>query len=150
MKKILIIITILLITGCTNYHLTIEEFRNVSLDEGYFLDNENKEYQNYAYVKDVSYAYHREKDYLIEFIKLENNDYAYKFFLTNKEAFVNDTPEYKYIKYQNTNDYNLYHIETDRYYMLLIRMDNNMIYINTDIEFKQDIEKFLNKLNINF
>ena len=150
MKKSLIIIIILCLSGCVNYHLNIEEFRRVSLNEGYYLDNENREYQSYDYVKDVCYAYNREKDYLVEFINLENNDYAYRFFLTNKEAFSEEITRYVYLKEQNNMDYNLYHIETDKYYMLIIRMDDNVIYVNTDIEYKNDIEDLLLNLKINY
>ena len=115
MKKILLILLVIFITGCTNYHLTIDDFRSISLNEGYYLDNENKEYQSYNYVKDLCYAYNREKDYLVEYINLENNDYAYRFFLTNKEAFIEEITEYVYLKEQNSMDYNLYHIETNKY-----------------------------------
>ena len=41
MKKFLLILIVIFITGCTNYHLSIDEFRSVSLNEGYYLDNEN-------------------------------------------------------------------------------------------------------------
>ena len=147
MKKCLIIIIIFCLSGCVNYHLNIDEFRRVSLTEGYYLDNENREYKNYDY---VCYAYNREKDYLIEFINLENNDYAYRFFLTNKDAFSEEITRYVYLKEQNNRDYNLYHVETEKYYMLIIRMDNNIIYVNTDIEYKNDIENFLFNLKINY
>lgn len=150
MKKILIILIIILITGCSNYHLTIDEFRNISLNEGYYLDNQNIEYKNYDYVKDVCYAYDREKDYLVEFINLENNDYAYRFYLTNYEDFQDEVTTDSYLKIKNNDNYNLFHLENKKYYMLLIRMDNNIVYVNTEIEFKNDIENLLNKLNINY
>ena len=150
MRQILIIVTILILSGCTNYHLNIDEFRKTSLNEGYYLDNENREYKNYDYVQDICYAYNREKDYLVQFIKLKDDDYAYRFFLTNQDAFNQEKNKYTYFKEENTSNYNLYHIETEKYYMLLIRMDNSVIYVNTDIKYKSDIENLLDNLKLNY
>lgn len=150
MKKRWFLIFIFILCSCTNYHLTIKEFRDIALFNGYYLDNTNNEYKNYSYVKDVCYAYSRESDYLIQFIELNNDDYAYKFFLTNKEAIQDDSNEVLYHKEKNSNNYNLYHIKTKEYIMIVIRMDNNIIYVNTTIDNNDTITSFFDELNIEY
>ena len=141
---------ILFLTGCVNYHLTIDEFRNTSINEGYYLDNQNNEYKNYSYVKDVCYAYNRESDYLIQFIELIDDDYAYKFYLVNKEEIEKEKTSNSYFKEQNSSGFNLYHVETDKYYMMVIRMDNSVIYVNTEIKYLNEIESLFKELNIKY
>ena len=102
------------------------------------------------HIKDVYYAFNREGMYLIQFIELENDDYAKRFFDLNKEDFVKLKTSNSYTKTMNTSNYNLYHLETDDSYKLIIRGKNNVIYIDAPIDYINEIEEFLNELDIDY
>ncbi len=50
----------------------------------------------------------------------------------------------------NSSSYNLYHLETDDSYKLLIRKDENIIYIDAPIDYINEIEEFLSELDVDY
>ena len=150
LKKILLLLLFIFIVGCSKNELDKQKFIDIADFNGYIIDKDMEKYKGYDYIKDVYYAFNREGMYLIQFIELENADYAKRFFDLNKEDFVKLKTSNSYTKTMNSSNYNLYHLETDDSYKLIIRGKNNVIYIDAPIDYINEIEEFLNELDIDY
>ena len=149
-KWILFLILIIFIVGCTSKEIQVSEFINIAKDDGYIVKEDKTNYETFKYVKDVFYAINRENAYDIQFLELESDEYAQKFFLLNKEDLSKNITSNSYVKTKENSSYGLLHIETDSEYLLVIRSKNNIIYINADINYINEIEEFLSDLGLEY
>ncbi len=149
-KRIILLIILLLVVGCAKNEFSVDEFLDKADFNGYILSENNEEYKNYKYIKNVYYAFNRDTEYFIQLLILENDDYAQKFFDLNKNEIAKLKTSNSYVKSKNINNYNLYHLETDEDYELIIRSKNNIIYIDAPIGYINEIEEFLSDLNIEY
>ena len=149
-KKIFVILMLFLMVGCSKNSFTTEEFLDKADFNGYIISENNEEYKNYNYIKNVYYAFNREVGYFIQLLVLENNDYATKFFLLNQEEMAKMKDQNSYVKTKKANNYNVYHLETDEKYKLVIQSENKIIYIDAPINYINEREEFLNELNLDY
>lgn len=152
MKKnwfIFLIIFIFLI-GCSKNNVNLEKFINMAREDGYILKEDKTNYETFNYIKNVYYAINRENAYDIQFIELVNNDYAQKFFLVNKNDLSQKVTNNSYVRTKENSNYAIFHVETDEEYLLIIRSNNNIIYINADINYINEIEEFLTDLELDY
>ncbi len=147
---IVIIILLFLFTGCSNSEITKDQFIKQAEFDGYVIKENKDAYIGYNYIKNVYYAINREGMYFIEFLELENNDYARRFFEINKEEILKSKESNNYDRSMNSANYSLYHLETATEYKLVIRSKNNIIYIVAPIEYMREIEELLSELNIKY
>lgn len=140
----------IVIVGCTRNEFKVEDFLDKADFNGYIVNKDNEKYKNYSYINDVYYAFNREAEYFIQLLVLENDDYARKFFFLNQEEIAKLKDKNSYVKTKNDEDYNLYHLETDSNYRLVIRIKKNVIYIDAPINYINEIEEFLKELNIEY
>ena len=151
MKKIIIIVlSLILLTSCTKTEISSSEFVEVATFNGYIITSSMDGYEKYDYINNVIYAINRENAYFIQFIEINNDDYAKKFFDINKQEIEKNKTNNSYVKKINKSDYGLYHIENDDDYQLVMRIRNNIIYIDAPINYINEIEEFLNELNIDY
>ena len=136
--------------GCSKNDLTLSSFIEKANDNAYFIENNKKGYESYQYIKEIYYAVNRENAYDIQFLELENEDYAKKFYDVNKNALLEYVNNDTYVKNKNSRDYQVYHIENDSKYYLVIRSKQNILYIDAPIEYINEIEDFLSDLDIDF
>ena len=148
MKKWIVFVLSLLVIGCGREKIDKEKFWNLGKFYGYIMENNNYGYEKYLYIKNVYYAINRENAYNIQFLELESDDYAHDFFLINKTELEKIVDNNTYVKRKNYSNYELYHLENDSDYMLIIRDMNNILYLNAPIEYFDEIEEFLNALNL--
>ena len=151
MKKIIIIVlSLILLTSCTKTEISSSEFVEVATFNGYIITSSMDGYEKYDYINNVIYAINRENAYFIQFIEIMDDDYAKKFFDINKQEIEKNKTNNSYVKKINKSDYGLYHIENDDDYQLVMRIRNNIIYIDAPINYINEIEEFLNELNIDY
>ena len=151
MKKIIIIVlSLILLTSCTKTEISSSEFVEVATFNGYIITSSMDGYEKYDYINNVIYAINRENAYFIQFIEIMDDDYAKKFFDINKQEIEKNKTNNSNIKKINKSDYGLYHIENDDDYQLVMRIRNNIIYIDAPINYINEIEEFLNELNIDY
>lgn len=136
--------------GCTKNNLTLSSFIEKANDNAYFIENNKKGYESYQYIKEIYYAVNRENAYDIQFLELENDDYAKKFYDVNMNALLEYVNSDTYVKNKNSLDYQVYHLENDSKYYLVIRSKNNILYIDAPIDYINEIEEFLSDLDIDF
>ena len=150
-KKLFIILILFFITiGCAKNELTLSSFIEKANDNAYFVESNKKGYESYQYIKEIFYAVNRENAYDIQFLELENDDYAKKFYDINQNALLEYVNDNTYIKKINNHNYQVYHLENDSEYHLIIRSKKNILYINAPINYINEIEEFLNDLDIDF
>lgn len=150
-KKLFIILILFFITiGCAKNELTLSSFIEKANDNAYFVESNKKGYESYQYIKEIFYAVNRENAYDIQFLELENDEYAKEFYNINQNALLEYVNNDAYIKKINNHDYQVYHIENDNEYHLVIRSKQNILYINAPINYINEIEEFLNDLDIDF
>lgn len=152
MKKKLfyILILIFMTIGCSKNDLTLSSFIEKANDNAYFIENNKKGYESYQYIKEIYYAVNRENAYDIQFLELINDEYAKKFYDINKNVLLEYVNNDTYVKNKNSRDYQVYHIENDSKYYLVIRSKQNILYIDAPIEYINEIEDFLSDLDIDF
>lgn len=150
MRKIIILIILLLTIGCAKNNVTLSDFIEVGTFNGYIMEENMSGYEDYDYVNTIYYAINRENAYDIQFLELKNDDYAKKFFDINKEEISKLRGNDTYIKSLVLSNYSLYHLENDESYMLVVRSQNNIIYIDAPIDYILEIEEFLEELDIDY
>lgn len=148
--KYLLLLLLLLLTACSKNEITKDVFVNVAEFNGYYLQNDKSGYEKYAYIKDVYYAINRENAYFIQFLELQNEDYAKEFFNLNKEEIKREETDYSYVKTRNYNHYAFYHMENDTNYMLVIRYKENILYLNAPLNYLIEIEELLDEMDIDY
>ena len=148
--KVLFFLSLIFLCGCQNTELTKENFIEVGEFNGYILEEDMTNYDKYSYIKDVYYAVNREDAYEIQFLELESDDYAKRFFDYNKNDLATNQTSECYVKQKSNSNYSLYHLENDYSYMLVLRSKNNIIYIKAPIEYINEIEEFLHELNLEY
>ncbi len=150
MKKWLFLIIIFLIVGCAKNSVTLNDFITMAKDDGYIIKEDKSGYEGYQYIWEIYYAINRENAYDIQFIELESDEYAKKFFLINKDEIAKKVDSNSYVKTKNFSDYAVYHVETDEEYLLVIRSKNNILYVKADINYINEIEDFLGDLDLDY
>lgn len=149
-KKLFWLFCLFIISGCAKNEVVLTEFLTTANNNGYILEENMTGYENYHYIQKIYYAINRENAYDIQFLELESDDYAKKFYDINKKELMNYVDDSTYIKNLNYSNYSVYHIENDVSYMLVLRSKNNIIYLEAPIEYFQEIEDFFKELSLDF
>lgn len=152
MKKIkyLLIILILILTGCKKNSFNLDSFIEQAKYNGYIIEENKIGYETYSNIIDIYYAINRENAYDIQFLKLDSVDYAKKFLLYNVDDIKQNISSSDYVKSNSLSNYEYYHAENESTYYIVIRSDENIIYIKAPINYINEIEEFLSDLDIEF
>lgn len=153
MKKVkyLLLILLFILVGCKKNSVTLEEFIDIGTYNGYIIEKNKTGYEEYPDILDIYYAVNRENAYDIQFLKLKDDSYAKKFFLLNVNEIREsmDTDEI-YIKSKSLSNFELYHVENESTYYLVIRSKENIIYVTAPINYINEIEEFLEELDVEY
>lgn len=152
MKKIkwLLLILVFILTGCKKNSFVLDDFIDIAKYNGYIIEENKTGYETYSYIIDVYYAVNRENAYDIQFLKLNSVDYAKNFFLLNVNDVKDNLTNQDYIKSKSLTNYELYHAENESTYYLVARSKENIIYIKAPINYINEIEEFLEDLEIEY
>ncbi len=149
-KYLLLGLIFIIIVGCKNNNITLEEFIERATFNGYIIEENKKGYEMYPNILDIYYAINRENAYDIQFLKLDSDDYAKSFFLLNVDEIKENLDNNAYIKSKSLSNYELYHAENENSYYVVIRCKNNIIYINAPINYINEIEELLEDLKLEY
>ena len=152
MKKIkyILLILVFIVTGCRKDSFVLNDFIEKATDNAYIVKSDKTGYEEHEYIKKIYYAINRENAYDIQFLELENIDYAKQFFLLNANEIKSVLTENDYIKSRSYNTYEFFHAENETSYYIVIRSNNNIIYIDAPIDYINEIEEFLEDLDIDY
>ena len=149
-KMIVLLLVLFMITGCKGNVLTKDIFLEKARDNAYIIQNTMSGYEQYEYIEDIYYAVNVSNAYDIQFIILRDDDYAKRFYEVNKQELMSLADGNTYTKYINTPSHSTYHLENDSKYMLVIRYKNNVLYIDAPISYINEIEEFLNEMDLDY
>ena len=148
--SIICFLSMILSTGCFNKTaITAQEFKITLEGKEYTVINLTNEVEDkiydYNYIKE---AYIAKKDnYQIEFYEIIDEDYAKAFFDKNKRIFE-QTKENSSIEMSNTlTNSEKYSLKTGGKYMVISRIENTVVYVNTFDTYKSEIDGILKEIN---
>lgn len=135
---------LLILTGCGNKKaLTTEEFTNLANENGFTISDATSQFTD-SYVSKATLAL---KDgYQIEFYVIDNVENSKKMFEYNKNQFQNYKSGVSTELSKSVGNYSTYLLQSNGYYMYLSRIDNTLIYIRTDISYKEEVKSFVEKI----
>lgn len=151
MKKILIIVGIvllLLIGGCValfnslnieKVSITADMFNNLMTEKGYTLFDTTSQFAQYDGYMIKSYAAYKD-GYQIEFYELSSVENAISMFNTNKAKFESQKDNASVYSSTSMNNYATYSLTTGGKYKYLSLIDNTLIYIDADDNYKDAIK----------
>ena len=148
-RRFLLSILIIFLVGCGK-PLTLNEFIETATFDGYIIREDKSGYESYDKISKVYYAINREEVYDIQFLELNDEDYAHQFFLHNMNDLKENISSGDYEKTKSNSSYDLYHAENSSKYYLVIRTGNNIIYIDAPIGYINEIEEFLSDLDLEY
>ena len=148
--KYLLLILLFILVGCKKNSVTLDEFIDIAKYNGYIIEENKTGYENYPDILDIYYAVNRENAYDIQFLKLNSDSYAKKFFLLNVDTVRENLDNMSYVKSKSLSNYEMYHAENDNTYYLVVRSKENIIYISAPINYINEIEEFLEELDIEY
>ena len=137
---------IFLFTGCSKKTaITSSDFKSKAEAEGYTVTDVISQYSSYEYVKEA-YVASSSDGYQIEFYVLSDKDMAKSMFETNKAIIENANGNNKMKTEVNLSNYNKYSISTSTTYGYLCRIDNTLVYVNTNKDYKDKVKDFIKKI----
>ena len=153
MKKInlfLLIISILLFTGCGNdiknkEIKSIENFNQVAINNGFNVNDNKENYTEYNYIIKASIATFG-SDITIEMIEYDNKENAIKVQQSqiNNFALLKSTgAKEKNIKGDN---YHKHYLISNNHYMVSTRVENTLIFCKTLLINKDKVDNILDEL----
>ena len=142
---IIIIVLSLFLTGCKNKTaMTAEDFTNAMTKKEYKLVDKRL-LSNYYEETNIITAEIAEDNY-IEFLILKSDEDAKKFYTTNKNYFDNSITSMKVKTDINIANYNTFTMSANKKYIVLSRVDNTIIVVESQEAQKDEIKKLIKEL----
>lgn len=147
-KILVLLVFIVLLSACstTKKQLDVEKFKELMRDNSYYVVNSKEQFNEYDYIDDSYIAIDSNKEFQIEFYKLSDIDNSVAFYNYNKDIFdASKTFDSKYtdVELDNSSKYTLI---TENSYKVLSRIDETVIYVNVDKEYKDEINSILKNI----
>ena len=135
------------ITGCGNKKaLTASDFKSKMETNGYIVQDATSQMSEYDYIQQVYIAINSDYTYQIEFYELSDNDYAARFFNNNKSIFEDSKSSGAVETSVNIGNHAKYSLTTDGKFKVVSKIDNTVIYLNVDEDYKSSVKDVLKDL----
>ncbi len=134
--------------GCSAKEpITSASFEEQMTEAGYIIADCTEQYAEAAYIEKCYVALSDEEaNYQIEWYEISDNDTAVQFFNTQKSIFEESAGNASATTSLNGTNSNKYTLSTDGTYKLLSRIDNTVIYVDCDSEYKDAVQETLKAL----
>ena len=151
MKKIrifLLLIGVLILTACSTNKKSINstEFINMMESQGFEIVNVIDQFSGFNELKEANVALKDDSSYQIEFYVMDTNDSAVKLYEHNKDLFESSKGSVSAYTNVDLGNNNKYTLTTDGMFKLLSRIDNTMIYLDVNSEYKDEVLNIVKKL----
>ena len=146
MKKILLIILVLFMTGCTMVKTAtnVNNFENVASNKGFSINNRSSEYDSVSYIKEYSKA--TLDDTVIEMVVYSDSESAAKVQQSHIKDFSLRKSTGAQIISQKGKNYYHYSLVSNNRYMLSTRVDNTLIFCQVMLEDKELVDNIIKEL----
>lgn len=143
---ILILTTMLLFTGCAQKTaLTDAEFKTKAESMGYTVHDISEQYAEYEQIETATLA-QSEDGYNIEFYTLTSEKEAVSMFNLNKEKFKSYKSGSSSETSLNSKNSSKYVLISSGSFMCVSTVDDTLIYIDVDTEYKDAVKEFLKEI----
>ncbi len=136
------------LAGCSAKEpLTSASFEEQMTEAGYIIADCTEQYAEVDYIEQCYVALSDEDaSYQIEWYEISDSDTAVQFFNTQKTIFEESAGNASATTSLNGTNSNKYTLSTDGTYKLLSRIDNTVIYVDCDSEYKDSVQEALKAL----
>lgn len=121
------------------------EFASLMEDENYDVADVTSQYEAYG-IDEAYIAIESDQDYQIEFYELSSDSKAKSMFESNKDYFEDRAGSSKVTTSYSIGNYNLYSLTSNGDYMYLCRVDNTLLYIDVEDEYKDEVKDIVEEL----
>ena len=158
MKKALIIVAIVIIIiaiiigivfaklNKEKISITASEFYNTMFHKGYYVQDSKDQFSEYDYIKQVYIAVDKNYNYKIEFYELSDDSYAIDFYNNNKLIFESSKGSTNAETSVSLKNYSKYTLISNGKYKVISRINNTVIYLNVDDNYKDIVKGLLDEL----
>lgn len=144
---ILLLVASLLLTGCTTKEvISAEEFKLVTEEYGYTVQDDTESYQMQTSFEKVLIATKNDDIYQIEYYEFSDEETAIQIY-ENQKMIIEGTSEVSSHKSIEAMNYDKYEQTSDINYGVVVRVENTLIHAIVNIEHKKEIQEILEKLN---
>jgi len=143
-KVLIAFVLIVLLSGCgAKKGLSKKEINNKLFGLGFDIYDVTDKIEDKS-VKTVLSANYKGK-YQIEYYAFDNEDSAEKAFKSNKNELIKSNGDKG--KTKSGSNYDRYIQQLSDKYIVVTRVDNTLVYVFSNIDYKKDIKKVLKKIN---
>lgn len=147
---IICLISLVCFTGCGKDKTAIsaKEFSEKLEDKDYIIQESTSQYSSNEEIEESYIALSEDYSYQIEFIILESESDASSMYSYNKSRFEAEKEDSNAKAHSEVNlaNYSKYTLIVNGEYKVLSRIENTLIYINADSEYKDEIDEALEDL----
>lgn len=126
--------------------ITASDFYTTMSQKEYNVQDSSNQFSEYNYVKQAYIAGSKNNSYQIEFYELEDDSYATQFYNNNKSIFESSKGTNSVESNVELKNYSKYTLSSNGKYMIVSRIDNTVIYVNVDNNYKDAVNSLLKDL----
>lgn len=120
-------------------------FKNIMENKGYTIYDTTSQFEQYGNYM-LSSCLVKNNNYQIEFYELSNTENAIDMYNTNKSKFEAQKSNMSTSTTTNMKNYSTYALTTNGQYKYISRIDNTLIYINVDENYKDSVQEIIKEL----
>lgn len=125
--------------------ISAERFNTIMEEKGYIMVDTTNQYAQYGNYILKSYLAQK-SGYQIEFYELSSEENAIDMYNTNKSLFESQEPNVSASFTISMKNYGTYSLTTNEEYKYLSRIDNTLIYVDVDKNYKDTVKNILKEL----
>lgn len=114
--------------------------------KGYSVQDASSQFSKYDYVKQAYIAISEDYSYKVEFYELLDDSYATSFYNNNKSIFESSKGNVSAETNVGLKNYSKYTLSSNGKYMVVSRIDNTVIYVDVDDNYKDTVKALLDEL----
>ncbi|MGM9881746.1 MAG: hypothetical protein ACI31S_02755 [Bacilli bacterium] len=138
---------IFLLTGCGNKTaLTSENFKSKMEGNNFVVQDATSQMASYDYITKVYLAIDSSYNYQIEFYELSDAASASSFYNNNKSIFEESKSSSAVETSVSSGNNAKYTLTTNGKYKVVSRINNTVIYVNANDEYKTEVKDLLEEL----
>lgn len=159
-SKIIIAITILIVLGLIigliagvvslinkeKESITASQFKTIMEQKNYMITDASSQFSQYSYVDQVYIAGDNNYGYQIEFYELSDESNAISFYNNNASNFQARKGNSSTETNVNGKNFSKYTLSSGGNYMVVSRIDNTVIYIDVDSNYKDEVKNILDEI----
>ena len=126
--------------------ITASDFYTTMSQKEYNVQDSSNQFSEYNYVKQAYIAVSKNNSYQIEFYELEDDSYATQFYNNIKSIFESSKGTNSVESNVELKNYSKYTLSSNGKYMIVSRIDNTVIYVNVDNNYKDAVNSLLKDL----